>query len=156
MEKPLLIYKKFIAILLLILIQRQAIQAQCTNSDFETGNLSGWTGTYGNGTCTGILSGTQCSGCFTPDPYQHNSLNQGPNNQPANGNAGFNHFVMASGFDPIVGGTILPVVYSPGSFSMRLGDAHANDAGHGGGESISYRFTVTPNNCNFIYHNAVV
>ncbi len=156
MEKPLLIYKKFIAILLLILIQRQAIQAQCTNSDFETGNLSGWTGTYGNGTCTGILSGTQCSGCFTPDPYQHNSLNQGPNNQPANGNAGFNHFVMASGFDPIVGGTILPVVYSPGSFSMRLGDAHANDAGHGGGESISYRFTVTPNNCNFIYHYAVV
>ncbi len=156
MEKPLLNLKTFIVILLLLFAQTQTAQAQCTNSDFEDGTLNGWNGTYGNGICTGTLTGGNCSGCYTPDPYQHNTLNQGPNNQPANGNAGFNHFIMTSGFDPIAGGTNLPVIYSPGSYSVRLGDAHANDAGHGGGESINYRFIVTQSNCNFIYHYAVV
>ncbi len=156
MGKPLLNIKTHICILLLFFAQKQQILAQCTNSDFEDGTFNGWTGTYGDGTCTGTLTNGVCSGCYTPDPYQHNTLNVGPNDQPSNGPAGYNHFIMTSGFDPIAGGTNLPVVYAPGSYSVRLGDAHANDAGHGGGESLKYRFTVTPNNCNFIYHYAVV
>ncbi len=156
MKKPFLHQTTLTIVLLMWLVCPQAMFAQCNNADFEDGTLSGWTGTYGNGTCTGTMSGGNCSACYTPDPFQHNLINQGPNNQPATGNAGFNHFIMSSGYDPIAGGNNLPVVYNPGSYSIRLGDAHANDAGHGGGESIKYRFTVTPNNCNFIYHYAVV
>ncbi|MCW5907907.1 MAG: PKD domain-containing protein [Chitinophagales bacterium] len=148
----------FIGLLLIANGFLVSLQAQCNNADFENGTLSGWTGTWGDGTCVGVLDpffGT-CLGCWTPDPFENNGLNQGPNNQPSTGLPVKNHFIMTGGFDPIAGGTVLPVVHPSGNFSARLGDAHADDAGHGGGESFSYTFTVTPNNCNFTYHYAVV
>lgn len=156
MENKLLNRSHLTAFIFLLLVQTPSLFSQCPNVNFENGNLTGWTGTYGDGTCTGTMVNGQCSACYTPDPLQHATLHQGPNNHPANGQAGANHFIMTSGFDPVIGGNILPVVYTPGSYSFRLGDAHANDAGHGGGETIKYRFTVTPNNCNFTYHYAVV
>ena len=127
--------------------------SQCANADFENGTLSGWTGTWGDGTCSGVITFGICAGCWHPDPYQNAGLNQGTNNQAANVLPVKNQFIMSSGTDPNGG---FPVVYSPGSFSARLGNAQADDAGHGGGETMSYSFLVNSSNCNFTYHYAVV
>ncbi|MGE0636799.1 MAG: PKD domain-containing protein [Bacteroidia bacterium] len=127
------------------------VRSQCNNAGLESGNFTGWTGTWGDGVCTQSLLGI----CITtaPDPFQNSGLNQGTLNQAANATPERSHTIMSSGFDPIVGGTTLPVVFpGGGSYSMRLGNAQAED----GGESISYSFNVTSSNCNFTYHYAVV
>jgi gliding motility-associated-like protein len=125
----------------------------CGNVDLETGTLTGWTGTWGDGVCNGGTVFGICVGSTAPDPYQYNGLNQGTNNQAADATPERNHFIMTGGFDPIVGGTTLPVVYpGGGAYSLRLGNAQAED----GGETIGYSFLVTNANSNFTYHYAAV
>lgn len=132
--------------LILCLTQNLRSIAQCTNADLEAGNFSSWTGTYGTGS---LFS----SGGATNWPYLNTGFNQGANNAAPNSTPEKNQFIMTSGFDANVGGTSLPVV-SPlgGTTSMRLGNFQAN----GGGETVSYSFTVGANNTNFTYHYAVV
>lgn len=120
----------------------------CANADFENGNFTGWTGTWGDGICTSSFLGI----CLTsaPDPYQYNGLNIGAVNQSATSTPEKNHFIMTGGNDPIAGAAI-PVVFQ-GTYSMRLGNAQAED----GGETIKYSFVVNNSNVNFTYHYAVV
>jgi gliding motility-associated-like protein len=101
----------------------------CTNPGFEsgTGFWDYWTGTA----CT------SADPCFlTP------------------GLSGTEHFIQtAGGFDPIVGGTILPVVPpGGGGSSLRLG----NTAIGGQAARASMSFTVSAANSNFTYRYAVV
>ena len=127
--------------------------AQCNNADVENGNFTGWTGTYGNDNCTGSIFGI-CV-CYTPDPFQYAGLNQGAVNSAPNSLPESNHAIMTGGTDPIVG--VLPVVYpTSGSRSIRLGNSFGDQNINGGGESISYTFTVNSTNSNFTYHYAVV
>jgi len=114
------------------------INAQCFNADLENGDLSGWTGTWGDGICTNSIFGI----CITtgPDPYEFIGLNQGTNNQASTDGPEQNHFIMTGGNDAIVGAGP-PVVFN-GSYSMRLGNAQADD----GGETISYSFVVDNTN----------
>ena len=129
-------------------------KSQCNNAGFESGNFNGWTGTWEDeaSICNGGTLLGLCVGTSGPDPFHYNGLNQGANNQAANATPENNHFIMTGGNDPIAGAGI-PVVYpGGGTYSMRLGNAQAED----GGESVSYSFVVTPTNCNFTYHYAVV
>lgn len=136
-------------LLLFILSTASSVFSQgCINADLEQGDFTGWTGTWGDGVCTSSFLGLCIS--TGPDPYQYNGLNQGANNQAANATPERNHFIMTGGNDPIAGAAI-PVVYQ-GNYSMRLGNAQAED----GGETISYTFTVDNSNVNFTYHYAVV
>ncbi|MCF8255950.1 MAG: PKD domain-containing protein [Flavobacteriales bacterium] len=138
---------------LLTILASETRAQSCGNVDLETGTLTGWTGTWGDGVCNGGTLFGLCVGVTAPDPYQYNGLNQGANNQAANAGPEMNHFIMTGGFDPIVGGTTLPVVYpGGGAYSLRLGNAQAED----GGETISTTFTVTNANSNFTYHYAAV
>ena len=136
----------FISLFLFLFAPNKSLFAQCINADFSSGTLAGWTGTWGFGTF-----------CITqpiPNPYQNAGLNQGANNQAPNAPPQKNHFIMTGGFDPVLvpWGYNLPVVYPGNTYSGRIGNTHAD----GDGESISYSFLVTANNCNFIYHYAVV
>lgn len=136
------------AFILLLLPTIDARAQGCVNADLEQGNFNGWTGTWGDGVCTSSFLGLCLN--TAPDPYQYNGLNQGANNQAANATPERNHFIMTGGNDPIAGAAI-PVVFQ-GNYSMRLGNAQAED----GGETISYTFTVDNSNVNFTYHYAVV
>lgn len=133
-----------------LLWSTQSHSQGCVNADFENGNFTGWTGTWGDGICNGATIFGACIGATAPDPYQNNGLNQGTNNQAANAGPEKNHFIMTGGNDPIAGAAI-PVVFQ-GNYSMRLGNAQAED----GGETIKYSFTVNNSNVNFTYHYAVV
>ncbi len=123
---------------------------QCPNAGFENGNFSNWSATWSSRTCTGISLGGVCLGIETP--VYNTGLNQGPNNQAANATPEFSHFIMTGGFDPIVGGTTIPVVRPGGTFSARLG----NGQGYSDGETLTYTLTVNSANANFTYHYAVV
>lgn len=138
----------FSLLILLSLFSLNVNGQGCVNADLEQGDFTGWTGTWGDGVCTSSFLGLCVS--TGPDPYQYNGLNQGANNQAANALPEKNHFIMTGGNDPIAGAAI-PVVFQ-GSYSMRLGNAQAED----GGETISYSFTVDNSNVNFTYHYAVV
>ncbi len=146
-KKKYLFFLQFI--LILSLFTNFKLAAQCLNADFETGDFTGWTGSWGlctsaAGNCTPI----------TNWPYLITGFNQGANNAPAT--APQNHFITTAGFDGIVGGTLLPVVYpGAGATSMRLGNAVAK-IGEGDGEFVSYSFKVDSSNANFTYHYAVV
>ena len=141
--------RAFLATLFLFFLATQLTHAQgCVNADFENGDFTGWTGTWGDGVCKSTFLGI-CTKTG-PDPYEFTGLNIGTVNQAANATPEKNHFIMTGGNDPIVGAAI-PVVYQ-GSYSMRLGNAQADD----GGETIKYSFTVDNSNVNFTYHYAVV
>src|SRR5205823_11269458 len=93
-----------------------------------------------------------------PVPTQTPGLSQGPNNIAPNYATQYSHTIMTGGYDPNIGGTIMPVVYpGGGSYSARLGNMWVDDGSHTNpdAETISYAFTVTPSNCNFTYHYAV-
>ena len=152
MRKSLTTLRLFLCIFLLFLLQAKSLFSQCNNADFENGSLNGWSGTWGDGVCDGIFILGICAGISHPDPFQYAGIHPGMNNQAPTDLPERNHFIMSSGYDPVIGATTLPVVYTPGSYSMRLGNAQAD----GGGESISYSFTVSPGNANFTYHYAVV
>lgn len=137
---------------ILFFLSVKEVKSQCGNIGVENGTFSGWTGTWENeaSICNGGFLFGLCVGVSGPDPFHFNGLNQGANNQAANALPEKNHFIMTGGNDPITG---VPVVYpGGGTYSMRLGNAQAED----GGESLSYSFTVDNNNCNFTYHYSVV
>lgn len=119
-----------------ILLEKQKTAAMppppgCTNSNLELGTFQGWDGYYGSR-----------SGSST---VNLNSL--------TNGIVNGRHTIrqMSNGFDPIVGGTILPQV-SEGNFSIRLG----NSSGGAQADLIKYTFTVNTQNQNFSFKYAVV
>ncbi len=118
----------------------------CNNAGFENCNFSGWTGTY-------CLTGMNANNY--PYPFQATGLNIGPANQPSSPGSGLknNQYIMSSGFDPVVGGNILPVVDpGGGSCSARLGNTETA----GRSESMEYKFVVNANNNAFTYNYAVV
>jgi trimeric autotransporter adhesin len=142
----------FLIFLLFFALQKS--YSQCNNAGFESGNFSNWTGTYGTDYCSINIFGI-CA-CYTPLPTQYNGLSQGANNVAPGSTPVRSHFIMTSGYDPTVGGTTIPVVYpGGGTYSARLGNAHGDNP-HGGGETLTYQFTVNAGNANFTYHYAVV
>jgi gliding motility-associated-like protein len=148
---------------------------QCLNADFSNGNFGGWSGTNctgdssvaaptcaaGTGPCTVFnfqtcpLPCTIIPGVVTikaPNPFLFKNLNVGPVNQLSNQTPEKNHFIMTSGFDAVVGGTGIPVVCPGFTKSARLGNQQAN----GGGESLMYKYLVTPTSNLFTYNYAAV
>lgn len=133
-------------------IYQKNARAQCTNADFENGNLSGWTGTWSEAICSGTIFFGQCFGGSGWIINNYDGLNQGPDNQMPNATPQSTHVITTSGYDPIVGNNILPMVNPGGNYSARLGNAQ----GYGMGESLTYTFIVTEENANFTYSYAVV
>lgn len=118
------------------------LQPSCTNTGFEMGNYTGWTGTYGHSVVRGAPG----------DPT--------PKYIPAN--FGFNttdfQVTSGAGTDPIAG---FPIVCpGMGTNSLRLGDyndvAPSYTRANNGGASIEQKFSVTASNAQFIYNYAVV
>lgn len=104
----------------------------CTNPGFESG-----TGFWE------FYTGTAC---------------QSPTSEPCNMVTGVNpaqHTLQTSGgFDPVVGGNILPVVPpGGGTNSMRIGDGNVSGAK---ASRVSISYTVTQATANFVYKYAVV
>jgi len=136
--------------------------AQCVNADFSEGNFTGWTGTYSAGQCA---PGGVCS-CSPTNPLNSMGFNQGPNNSPLNDTATEYSQVIttsAAAIDSNLAsvGYNLPVVWPGGSgYAARMGtmwqSVEAGNNLYGDGETMSYTFVVTPGNCNFTYHYAVV
>ena len=141
------------------------LQAQCTNADFSNGDFSGgWSGTYCAGNCSGTIIFGICTGCETTDPLHASGFNAGPNNDPpSDASTEYSHVLCttAGGNDPNItslGGS-LPMVYPGGAstYSCRQGNMWQTvGGGQGDGETTTYTFVVTPANCNFTYHYAVV
>ncbi len=137
------------------------LMAQCVNADFSDGNFTGWAGTY-FATCTDTVFG-DCL-CSATNPYYRAGFNQGPDNSAVNDDSvEYNQVITttAGGVDPNLAmlGATLPVVWPGGSgYAARSGTMwQAIESGAiGQGESMSYTFVVTPGNCNFTYHYAVV
>src|ERR1700744_1757258 len=80
--------------------------AQCNNADFETGDFTGWQGTH-------CLNGDP-SNCDKPNPFLISGINQGTTNSSPGSYPYTNQAIMSSGYDAIVGGTTLPVVWPGG------------------------------------------
>ncbi len=109
-----------------------ACGSPCTNPSFESGS-GFWD--YSTGTACSSSSGDPCSLVSGFSSSQH-------------------VLQTAGGFDPAVGGTILPVVATgAGSSSLMLGDG-AVTGGYASRASIS--FTVDASSTNFTYRYAVV
>ena len=107
--------------------------AGCTNSDFEQGNFTNWTGQ------TGL-----CCPINTPT----NGLSTAAMN--ANDGTG-RHVIMSNGNDPNTC-NVVPRV-SPGSiYSARLGNSAVNNQA----EKLRYQFTITPQSALIIYKYAVI
>jgi gliding motility-associated-like protein len=137
-------------------LQNNLLQAQA-NIDFSMGSFTGWTGTY----CT-TSGGTVCS---QPNPTQNagflpatptlnassisNSTTR--NCQTLTSVAGGNDAVLAAN------GISMPVVFPGTQYAARLSSTWpqaVNDAPDA--ETMSYQFVVTPANCVFTYHYAVL
>jgi CHU_C Type IX secretion signal domain/HYR domain/Immunoglobulin domain/Bacterial Ig-like domain len=96
----------------------------CTNGGFEMGTLMGWRGWIGT----------------TANPAQTEAITPG------------RHTIMnVGGFDPKVGGSILPVTFR-GNKSVRLGNSSVGKQA----ERLSFTFTVSPQNKLFTFSYAVV
>src|SRR5690348_14595080 len=118
MKKPQPSLRPVILFLLLYCIAYQPVSAQCNNADFELGNFTGWTATWGDGTERTVtlplpppFPPTNIPYCFYPDPFQHPGLNQGPDNANPNSTPLKNHFIMTGGNDLLLQtmGVFLPV-----------------------------------------------
>ena len=134
-----------------------SLRAQCTNADLSQGNFTGWTGTWSDGLCTGVdLFGT-CTGCSVPLPFQNQGFVIGPMDS-APGDTAHHHITSAGHFDtnPAMPSNVLPTVFPGSLYAARLGNTEQNTGTNGDAESMSYTFAVTPGNCNFIYHYALV
>ncbi|MCB9189595.1 MAG: hypothetical protein H6599_10000 [Flavobacteriales bacterium] len=102
--------------------------SMCLNGNFEFGNTAGWLGQYGKRKNWGI---------------NLNSLSWGFDSD--------HHQIQNMGFDPEVGGNILPTV-GEGSHSIRLGNPDPQkDA-----SVLRYTFTVTNGNKDFGFMYAMV
>lgn len=109
-------------------IEPPTVQAPCTNPDFETGTLAGWTASQGpnNNSLT-------MAGCCP------NTTSQA--------------VIVSSGTDPNI--SALPrVPPGGGNFSCRLGPTGASSGGTS--YRLSQTFTVTPANSVLIYRYAVI
>lgn len=142
--------------------------SQCLNAGFEDSNFGGWSGTNCKSTLDSSSAGCQAgtgtgfipcipvfnfTGSSFPDPFKIKAMDIGAVNQAANATPEKSQFIMQSGFDPIAGGTSIPVVCpGGGNNSGRLGNQQAN----GGGESLMYKYTVNTTNALFTYNYAVV
>lgn len=115
----------------------------CTNPGFESGQAfwDYWAGDPDtNPDPANLTSG------FNPPPPGFFGLNPDP-------------FLItnAGGFDPTVGGTILPVVPpGGGNNALRIGDLNAWGSTSWGAARASISFTVSASNSNFTYRYAVV
>lgn len=117
-----------VLILTFISVQINSQNLNCVNGDFEFQNMGGWTGKYGYRNSSGV---------------NLNSLSIGFNTS--------HHQIQSGGFDPEVGGTILPTV-GEGNYSIRLGNSSPNkDA-----SVLQYTFTVTNLNKDFGFMYAMV
>ncbi|HTA63758.1 MAG TPA: T9SS type A sorting domain-containing protein [Bacteroidia bacterium] len=151
--------KKLLFIVLLFGFKQ--INAQCNNTNFETGDFSGWTGSTGYNANSNMPL-TLSSGSIT-------SLGV---NSPEPGCSFHTIMTAAGGTDPYGG---FPVIGpNGGNFSCRLGGENINTnngAGIAGctvnypsgtpyyysnGESLQQTFTVTASNALFTYNYAVV
>jgi hypothetical protein len=116
---------------LMLTIGSVAFGQTCVNADFENGTLDYWEGGYG----------------FPGNPSSIMGFNQDADNSLSG-----NHTLMTSGYDPRVGGTLIPRVYDEGSISLRLG----NESPNYGSEVISKTFLVNSNTSGVQYHFASV
>jgi gliding motility-associated-like protein len=129
------IIQKSIAILSLTFTVNSAFtqNVACTNSDFEQGNFTNWTGQ--TGTCCPIITGT-------------NGLSTAAMN--ANHGVG-RHVIMSNGTDVNACNNIPRV--APGSiYSARLGNSDDGEEA----EKLRYQFTITPQSSLIIYKYAVI
>ncbi len=103
------------------------VQAPCTNADFETGTLTGWTATQGpnNNSLT-------MAGCC-PNPTSQ-------------------AVIVGPGNDPNVGAAVPMVPPGGGNFACRLGQTTTGGMSY----RLSQTFTVTAANSVFIYKYAVI
>ncbi|MFT6845714.1 MAG: gliding motility-associated-like protein, partial [Flavobacteriales bacterium] len=105
---------------------------ECLNSDFETGTLLRWEGTYGR----------------YNDPEQNVGFVYEYINDPVS-----RHTVMnAGGYDAVVGPALKTTAPEGGRYAVRLGNRSSGYEA----ETITYRVTVTPDNTMFMYYHAVV
>lgn len=118
-------------------------QAPCTNTGFETGDFTGWTGAVGdnNASSLGPLQSI-VPGIFTGAI------------DPAVTDASARHSLMtvAGGNDDCGGFPVVPTAGGYGSYVCRLGNSSANYQG----QYIEQTFTVDPTNTQFSYRYAVV
>ena len=114
-----------------IILTTIPVNPQCTNADFETGDIYGWTALYGKIT-------TSVAGSKTPD---FNLIGVGiqPNR----------HVIQTGGIDPYGN---FPMVCPGGSYSLRIG----NNINGAQGEQIRQSFIVDSLNPYFTYKYAVV
>ena len=104
----------------------------CTNMNFDTGDLSGWTGTLGR-------SVSSPSGSPTPN-YQIGSIGTANNRQT----------ITSGGNDPCGGFPQVDPLGSP--YSFKLGNNMIGSQG----EQLTQTFTVTEQNSSLTYRYAVV
>ncbi|HLP92799.1 MAG TPA: hypothetical protein VK168_02140 [Saprospiraceae bacterium] len=105
--------------------------AGCVNSNLELGNFQGWDGYYGSRSGSSSVNLNSLSNGIVPGRHTIRQL--------------------SDGFDPIVGGNLLPQV-SEGNYSIRLG----NNSGGAQADVIKYTFTVNAQNQRFSFKYAVV
>ncbi len=112
------------------------LQPGCTNMGFDTGDFTGWYGTYSNSVSTGPAGAPTPN--YIPDVYNSTA-------------SAFHTITSGAGLDPWGG---FPVV-SPtgGPNSMMLGDG---SVGGNGGATIEQKFSVTAANAMMVYSYAVV
>jgi gliding motility-associated-like protein len=129
------IIQKSIAILSLTFIVNNAFSQNvaCTNSDFEQGNFTNWTGQ--TGTCCPI-----------------NTPTNGLSTAAMNANHGTGrHVIMSNGTDANTCNQVPRV--APGSiYSARLGNSSTGRQA----EKLRYQFTITPQSTLIIYKYAVI
>lgn len=115
----------------------------CTNPGFESGN--GFWDFWAGDPNTAADPANLTSG-FNPPPPGWFGTNPNP------------HLITtAGGFDPNVGGTILPVVPpGGGNNALQLGDLNAWGGTSWGAARASISFVVSPSNANFTYKYAIV
>ncbi|MEO6303118.1 MAG: gliding motility-associated C-terminal domain-containing protein, partial [Bacteroidia bacterium] len=118
----------FICIIFLCSISVNA-QTDCFNGNVELGNFSNWSAATNNVSASGNVN-------FSSNVY---GLSPG------------RHTIMTAGFDPILGGTTLPVV-NQGAYSIRLGNSSTNAEA----DLLKYTFVVTNANKNFGFRYALV
>jgi gliding motility-associated-like protein len=105
----------------------------CTNSDFEQGNFTNWTGELG---------------VNAPVAMSNFGMDIAPNNSATNVGR---QVIMTGGTDPITGGNVSRI--APGSFySARLGNSSTGKQT----EKLRYQFTITPQSSLIIYKYAVI
>lgn len=121
---------KALLCLLISLCPAGTMYAQCDNGNIEDGNFTNWSGwTSENHTGTIDISGS------------------------VPGIVAGRHNIVSTGFDPIVGGNIMPTAFE-GSKSIRLGSSAAQNQWKA--QTIAYTFTVTSANAHSSFAYALV